>query len=110
MLTPCPLCCRAFLNRESECKHVIICHENYNENREKPKFLSNLKSAVAVRVTNLSELLLNQISKSAVVERATEIVNRESNNQDKAKDNRESENQEPNYHVSEFCPPILAEI
>ena len=64
---------------------------------------------------------MNQIIKSAVVERATEIVNRESNNQDKAKDNLESENQEPNYHVSDFCqiclacpedetPPILAEI
>ena len=65
--------------------------------------MSNLKSAVDVRVTNLSELLLNQISKSAVVERATEIVNSESNNQDEVKDNRESENQEPNYHVSEFC-------
>ena len=62
-----------------------------------------MKSAIDVRVTNLSELLLNQIRKSAVVERATEIVNRESNNQDKAKDNRESENQELNYHVSEFC-------
>ena len=60
-----------------------------------------MKSAIDVPVTNRRELLLNQIIKSAVVERATEIVNRESNNQDKAKDNLESENQEPNYHVSD---------
>ena len=50
---------------------------------------------------------MNQISKFAVVERATEIVNGESNNQDKAKDNRESQNQEPNTYVSEFCQICL---
>ena len=131
MLTPCPLCCRAFLNKESACKHVIICHENYKEHNQKPKFLSNLKSAFDVRATNLSELLLNQFcksvvllnqfSKSVVAERATQVVNRELDKQDESKDNSESDTQNPNYHLSEFCkiflassedetPPILAEI
>ena len=122
MLTPCSLCCRAFLNKESACKHVIICHENYNENNQKPKYSTNLKSALDVRVTNLSELLLNQFTKSVVVVRATQILNRELDKQHESKDNiSESDNQNPNYHVSEFCKiclaspedetsPILAEI
>ena len=56
-----------------------------------------------------------------VVEKATQVINRELDKQDESKDNSESDTQNPNYNVSEFCkiclaspedetPPILAEI
>ena len=78
-LTPCPLCCRAFRSKLGACKHVILCHENYKENRQKEKFQSNLKSAVDVRVTSLSKLLLNKLSPLEIIKQATEIVVRDPN-------------------------------
>ena len=78
-LTPCPLCCRAFRSKLSACKHVILCHENYKKNRQKEKFHSILKSAIDVRVTSLSKLLLNKLSPVQIIKQATEIVGREPN-------------------------------
>ena len=73
------MCCRAFRSKLSTCKHVILCHENYKENRQKEKFQSNLKSAVDVRVTSLSKLLLNELSPLQIIKQATEIVRRDPN-------------------------------
>ena len=121
-LTLCPLCCRAFLSKVSACKHVILCHENYGEEREKLKFLSNLKSAVDVRVTNLSQLLLNQLTTTQIIQKANEIVIRQPINPEyEPQKVLEMKQDETNYHVSQFCsvcldseeavtPPILAEI
>ena len=122
-LTLCPLCCRAFLTTESACKHVILCHENYNvEENQKDMFQTPLKSAINVRVTNLSKLLVNELSKTMIRERADEIVTRqEQQNLGGQTENIRDLNLEPNYHVSKFCevckssvenetPPILAEI
>ena len=99
-LIPCPLCCRAFLSKESACKHVIICHENYGEGIEKQKFLSNLKSAVDVRVTNLSQLLLNELTEAEVVEKANEIVKRTPTFPENEIKISEIEQVEADHHVS----------
>ena len=122
-IVPCPLCCRAFRSKESACKHVIICHENYNKQTQKQKFLRNLKSAVNVRVTNLSQLLLNQLSTEEIIKRAKEIVTRIPKEEvdNTCRKSPDVEKVEPNYHVSQFCkvcqaskedatPPILTEI
>ena len=49
------------------------------ENRQKEKFHSDLKSAVNVRVTSLSKLLLNKLSQLQIIKQATEIVLRDPN-------------------------------
>ena len=66
-LTPCPLCCRAFRSKLSACKHVILAHENYKENKQKENFHSILKSAINVRITSLSKLLLNELSPLQII-------------------------------------------
>ena len=73
------MCCREFRSKLGACKHLIVCHENYKENRQKEKFQSNLKSAVDVRVTSLSKLLLNKLSPLEIIKQATEIVVRDPN-------------------------------
>ena len=120
-LIPFPLCCRAFLSKESACKNVIICHENYGEGIEKQKFLSKLKSAVDVRVTNLNQVLLNELTEAEIVEKANEIIKRTPTSPENERKIPEIEQVEANHHVSQFCnvcliskeaitPPILAEI
>ena len=49
------------------------------KNRQKEKFHSNLNSAIDVRVTSLSKLLLNKLSPVQIIKQATEIVSREPN-------------------------------
>ena len=69
-VTPCPLCCRAFLTSLAAAKHVLLCHDNFRldeDQMEKPKYETLLKSRVNVRVTNLSKLLLNQLSPNEIL-------------------------------------------
>ena len=105
-VTPCPLCCRVFLNAESACKHVILCHENYNTvETEKEKFTTLLKSTINARVTRLSQRLVNQLSKRTIRERAEEIVKRQEpqNSGLKTCEILSKLESDPNYQVSKFC-------
>ena len=58
---------------------MILGHENYKENKQKENFHSILKSAVNVRVTSLSKLLLNELSPLKIIKQATEIIRRDPN-------------------------------
>ena len=80
MVTPRPLCCRAFLTSLATAKHVLLCHENFRldkEQMEKPKYATLLNSRVNVRVTNLSKLPLNHLSSNEILQQAEVIVSRQ---------------------------------
>ena len=132
-LTICPLDCRAVRTPEAAAKHTILMYESFNlnaETREKFKFESALKCNVDLRITNLSKLLLNQISENKILDEAQEIINRQSTETEKSLPNKlELEIDNPrlkgstqtNYHVSHVCkecesskqhktPPVLMEI
>ena len=125
-LTPCPLCCRAFLTSLAAAKHVLLCHKNFmleDDHQEKTKYDTPLKSRVNVRVTNLSKLLLKQLSPDAILLEAKIIISRQETDYrtETTIVNDSLENRKPNYHVSGTCehcinspndptPPILMEI
>ena len=43
-VTPCPLCCRAFLTSLAAAKHVLLCHETFRlEHEQMEKFFMKQK-------------------------------------------------------------------
>ena len=125
-VTPCPLCCCAFLTSLAASKYVLLCRENfrlYDDQIEKPKYDTFLKSQVNVRVTNLSNLLLKKLSPNHLLDDA-KIIDCRQETDDRLTTtvvNDYCGSGKPNYHVSETCehcinstleptPPILMEI
>jgi len=107
-LTLCPLCCRAFRTPQAAAKHVFLWHENFktaNEQKSKLKFQTNLKKQVDVRVTNLSRLLINEVTPSEIMEAVKEIVARRDDNSalPQKKLSKLEEQSRSNFHVSEAC-------